>query len=231
MQDYEKLGVFYLGRHVDPATRKTLQDLFLYPSNHLVTHALCLGMTGSGKTGLGISLIEEAAIDSIPCIVVDPKGDLANLLLTFPDLSADDFTPWVLPEEAEKLQMPVEQYAGQQAQTWKQGLEQSHQSGERIRRLKEAASFTVYTPGSNSARNLSLLSSLTAPDPRIVSDEEAFREQVESTVASLLVLLSDGENQSAADESKEAVLLSSILQDQWIKQRPVEIPRLLELIQ
>src|SRR3954453_15059607 len=99
MTDFEKLGVFYLGRHYDPAAARTTADLVLYDSRDLVTHAVCVGMTGSGKTGLGIALIEEAAIDGVPVLAIDPKGDLANLLLTFPDMSAEAFAPWVTPSD------------------------------------------------------------------------------------------------------------------------------------
>ena len=106
MQDYEKLGVFYLGRHYDLKKKKAKADLLLYESKHLVTHGLVVGMTGSGKTGLCFDIIEEAAIDGIPAILIDPKGDLANLLLTFPELRAEDFTPWVNEDEARKQAVP-----------------------------------------------------------------------------------------------------------------------------
>src|SRR3954453_908268 len=102
MRDFEKLGVFYLGRRYEPATKKTTDDLILYDSKDLVTHALCVGMTGSGKTGLGIALIEEAAFDGGPVIVIDPKGDLTNLLLTFPNLSPEEFLPWVNEDDARR---------------------------------------------------------------------------------------------------------------------------------
>src|SRR5205809_1805765 len=102
MRDFEKLGVFYLGRRYEPATKKTTDDLILYDSRDLVTHALCVGMTGSGKTGLGIAVIEEAAIDSVPVIVIDPKGDLTNLLLTFPQLRPEDFQPWINEDDARR---------------------------------------------------------------------------------------------------------------------------------
>ena len=91
MQDFEKLGQFYLGRHHDLQQKQPTGELLLYDSRDLVTHALCVGMTGSGKTGLCLALIEEAAIDGVPCLVIDPKGDLTNLLLTFPDLAPADF--------------------------------------------------------------------------------------------------------------------------------------------
>src|SRR6185369_11195271 len=131
MQDFEKLGVFYLGR------QKTSDDLLLYDSKDLVTHAVCVGMTGSGKTGLCITLLEEAAIDNIPAIIIDPKGDLSNLLLTFPNLAPEDFAPWV--NEGDPAQV---------AKLWQEGLAKWGQDGARIKRLRDAADFRIYTPGS-----------------------------------------------------------------------------------
>ena len=147
MDNYEKLGAFYLGRAYDLAEKKGREgELTLYDSKDLVTHAVCVGMTGSGKTGLCIGLLEEAAIDGIPAIVIDPKGDLPNLLLTFPELGAADFTPWVNEDDARKKGLSVDEYGGQQAELWKKGLAGWGQSGERIRRLRESADFAVYTP-------------------------------------------------------------------------------------
>src|SRR5512138_1644032 len=113
MQDYEKLGVFYLGREYDLAQRKRGDGLLLYDSRDLVTHAVCVGMTGSGKTGLCIGLIEEGAIDGIPAIVIDPKGDLGNLLLTFPELRAEDFAPWVSKDDARRKGLSTVDFAAQ----------------------------------------------------------------------------------------------------------------------
>src|SRR6187401_2185305 len=121
MKDFEKLGVFYLGRESDPAG-KVLGEPVLYDSRHLVTHALCVGMTGSGKTGMCLALIEEAAIDGVPCLVIDPKGDLSNLLLTFPYLAPEDFAPWVNEDVARRNGQSVEQFAADQAALWKKGL-------------------------------------------------------------------------------------------------------------
>src|SRR6187551_2840606 len=130
-KDYEKLGAFYLGREFDPAAGSLKDDLVLYDSKDLTTHAVCVGMTGSGKTGLCISLLEEAAIDGIPALVIDPKGDLSNLLLTFPNLAPEDFKPWVNTEDP-----------AQQAELWKKGLAKWGQDGARIAALKAAADFT-----------------------------------------------------------------------------------------
>ena len=162
MQDFEKLGVFYLGRLYDVQSKSKLEDLLLYDSKDLVTHAICIGMTGSGKTGLCISLIEEAAIDGIPTIAIDPKGDITNLLLTFPELKSNDFAPWINKEDAHKKDMSPESYAEQQADLWRNGLLKWGQDGKRIQRLRESADFTVFTPGSNSGFPISILKSFAA---------------------------------------------------------------------
>jgi len=122
MEDYEKLGAFYLGRPYDLKEKKPKDGILLYDSKDLVTHAVCVGMTGSGKTGLCIALLEEAAIDGIPAIIIDPKGDLTNLLLTFPDLKPEDFVPWVNEEDAQKKNLSTADYAAQQAELWTSGL-------------------------------------------------------------------------------------------------------------
>ena len=115
MPDFEKLGTFYLGRPYDLDNKSAKPGLLLYDSKDLVTHAVCVGMTGSGKTGLCIGLLEEAAIESIPAIVIDPKGDIANLLLTFPDLRGSDFLPWIHHDDAKKKELSVEAFADKEA--------------------------------------------------------------------------------------------------------------------
>ena len=149
MENYEKLGSFYLGHVYDMNASKTTDELLLYDSKDLVTHAVCVGMTGSGKTGLCISLIEEAAIDGVPSILIDPKGDLTNLLLTFPNLSGQDFLPWINLDDAQQKGMSPQDYANKQADTWKNGLASWGEDGARIQRLRDAADFMIYTPGSN----------------------------------------------------------------------------------
>ena len=149
LPSYEKLGVFYLGREYDPKSQ-ALGDELLYDSRDLTTHAVCIGMTGSGKTGLCLSLLEEAAIDGVPAIAIDPKGDIGNLLLTFPDLKAADFQPWVDTGEASRKGQSVEDFASATAETWRKGLAEWNQDGARIQRLRDAAEVAIYTPGSNS---------------------------------------------------------------------------------
>ncbi len=146
--DYEKLGVFYLGRRFDRAAGKVTAENYLYDSKDLTTHAVCAGMTGSGKTGLCISLLEEAALDGIPAIAIDPKGDLANLMLLFPDLAARDFEPWVDPAEARRRGQDAAAYAAGVAAQWRDGLAQWGQDGGRIARLRAACDIAIYTPGS-----------------------------------------------------------------------------------
>lgn len=228
MQDFDKLGVFYLGRTYDALKRARLEDLLLYDSKDLVTHAVCIGMTGSGKTGLCISIIEEAAIDGVPSIVIDPKGDIANLLLTFPDLKGQDFMPWINEEDALKKGFSAQDFAVQQADFWKEGLMKWGQDGERIRRLRNSADFAIYTPGSSAGLPISIMKSFEAPPEAIRLDEELLQEQINITVTSLLTLL--GINADPI-KSREHILLSNILADTWRRGENVDLGRLIQLIQ
>ena len=147
MQDFEKLGVFYLGREA-PKDRQA-EKLVLYDSRDLLTHAVCVGMTGSGKTGLCIDLIEEAAIDGIASVLIDPKGDLTNLLLTFPELRPADFRPWINEDEARTKGKSADEFAVDQSDLWRNGLKEWGEDGARIGRLRDAADFRIYTPASS----------------------------------------------------------------------------------
>jgi hypothetical protein len=222
MQDFEKLGVFYLGRRFDVDTKKAADDLVLYDSKDLVTHALCVGMTGSGKTGLGIAVIEEAAIDAVPVIVIDPKGDLTNLLLTFPDLRADDFAAWVNEDDARRAGRSVAEFAADQAERWRKGLGDWGQDGARIRRLRDAAEFRLYTPGSTAGLPVSVITSFARP---ALDDPELVRERVQTAVSSLLALAGIP---AEPLKSPEHILLSTILLSAW---QAGESPDLATLIQ
>jgi hypothetical protein len=218
MQEFEKLGAFYLGRPYDLAQKKPKEGLLLYDSKDLVTHAVCVGMTGSGKTGLCITLLEEAAIDSIPAIVIDPKGDLSNLLLTFPNLSPEDFAPWT--NEGED--------AAKTAELWKDGLASWGEDGDRIRRLREAAEFRIYTPGSNAGIPVSILKSFDAPNETVRQDSELLAERINTTATSLLGLIG-----VTADplRSREHILISNILHQEWSNGRNLDVAALIQQIQ
>lgn len=219
MQDFEKLGVFYVGRD------KAAGEPLLYDSRDLVTHAVCVGMTGSGKTGLCIGLLEEAAIDGIPAVVIDPKGDIANLLLQFPELQPADFAPWVNEEDAKRQNMTPDQFAAGQAELWRKGLESWGQSGERIRLLQSSADFAVYTPGSGAGLPLSVLKSF---DPPQTDDAELVRDRITATATAVLSLLGiDAEPM----KSREHILLSNILENAWRDGRSLTIEGLIHDIQ
>lgn len=228
MEDFEKLGAFYLGRTYDLGSKQRRDNLVLYDSKDLVTHAVCVGMTGSGKTGLCIGLLEEAAIDGVPAIVIDPKGDLANLLLTFPDLHANDFLPWINQEDAQKKNLSAADYASAQAETWKKGLAEWGQDGARIKRLREAADFRIYTPGSNAGVPVSILKSFAAPPPAVREDSELLAERVNTTVTSLLGLLGIDADPI---KSREHILISNILNSAWAAGRDLDIAGLIQQIQ
>ncbi len=228
VQDFEKLGVFYLGRPYDLKTGKPRQGLLLYDSRDLLTHAVCIGMTGSGKTGLCLALLEEALIDGIPALVIDPKGDLPNLLLTFPDLRAEDFAPWVSEEDARKQGLTIEAYAEQQAALWKKGLAGWGQGGERIQRLRDAADLAIYTPGSSAGLPVSVLKSFAAPAAAVVQDADLLHERIRTSATSLLALLG-----IEADplRSREHILISKILEATWKQGKDLDLAALIQHIQ
>lgn len=220
MQDFEKLGVFYMGR--------TEQGPLLLDSKDLVTHAVCVGMTGSGKTGLCVGLLEEAAIDGIPAIVIDPKGDLANLLLQFPDLEPGDFLPWVNEDDARKKGISKEQLAAETAGKWKSGLEGWGQDGARIQRLKDAADFTVYTPGSTAGVPVNVLRSFSAPPAQMRDDREAVRGRIQSTATALLALMNIDADPM---QSREFILIAKLLETSWEQGTDLDLATLITQIQ
>jgi hypothetical protein len=228
MQDFEKLGVFYLGRVFDAEAGKGTDDLVLYDSRDLTTHAVCVGMTGSGKTGLCIALLEEAALDGIPSLVIDPKGDLGNLLLTFPDLRPEDFRPWINEDDARRKGLSPDEFAAQQAEIWRKGLESWGESGERIRRLREAAEFAIYTPGSRSGLPLSVVASFAAPPASVLDDGDLLRQRVSTTATSLLGLVGIDADPI---QSREHILLSNLFERAWTAGEDLDLGKLIARIQ
>ena len=228
MQNFEKLGAFYLGREYDLANDQSTEDLLLYDSKDLTTHAVVVGMTGSGKTGLCLGLLEEAGLDRIPAIVIDPKGDIANLLLTFPDLAAEDFRPWVDEIQATREGVSVEQFAADEAKKWKNGLESWGQTGERIRKLRETVDMRIYTPGSNAGRPVTILKSFDAPAQQVIDDSDALRERISSATSGLLALLGIDADPI---RSREHIFISNILDTSWRKGENLDLGQLIGQIQ
>ncbi|HET9693472.1 MAG TPA: hypothetical protein VFP48_03735 [Steroidobacteraceae bacterium] len=224
---YERLGGFYLGREYDPATQQLGAEV-LYDSRDLTTHAVCIGMTGSGKTGLCLSLLEEAAIDGIPALAIDPKGDIANLALTFPQLRPEDFRPWVDPGEASRKGLSLDEFAASTAEGWRKGLEEWGEDGTRIQRLRDAASVTIYTPGSSAGRPLSILRSFAAPDAAVAADATALKERAGSAVAGLLGLLGVDADPI---RSREYILLCALLDAAWRRGESLDLATLIRSVQ
>ena len=212
----ENLKLFYIGlKDKEP---------FFYKNKDLTTHAAIIGMTGSGKTGLGITLLEEACIDNIPSIIIDPKGDITNLALTFPQMRAEDFLPYVDEAEAANKGQSVEEFAAAQAELWRNGIESSFQDLERVKILKDSASFNIYTPKSSSGIGVALLSDFACPN---ISDEEIFSNYINSLAASVLSLI----GMSSEDmSSKEQLLISTIFESKFKEQKDVSIEELINFI-
>lgn len=224
---YEKLGQFYLGREVGADGKSDGQPL-LYESANLTTHGVCVGMTGSGKTGLCLALLEEAAMDGIPALIVDPKGDLGNLLLTFPEMRGEDFAPWASEEDARKAGVSVTEFGAAEARKWKDGLAEWGQTPERVAALRAKADIAIYTPGSNAGIPLSILRSFDAPGPAVADDAELLAERVKSTASGLLGLLGIDADPL---RSREFSLLAGILQDAWNRGQSPDLAALIGAVQ
>lgn len=224
---YEKLGLFYLGRELDIETMTPSSAPLLYRNRDLTTHGAIIGMTGSGKTGLGIGIIEEAIMDNIPSIIIDPKGDMGNLLLQFTDLAPDDFKPWLDASEAAGKGLSVDEYAEQTAASWQKGLAAWDQDTSRIASLASKTSMTIYTPGSSAGVAVSVLSGFDAPDAQVIEDTDTFNSLVNSTATSLLALINVKGDPLL---SKEHILISSVLMQCWRNGQNLSMEQLIGLI-
>ena len=228
MTAYEKLGVFYLGKAFDMGSRKLREDLVLYDSKDLTTHAVIIGMTGSGKTGLALGLLEEALIDNIPVIAIDPKGDLPNLLLSFPNLSAEEFLPWVDEQEALAAGLTRQQFASKQADLWRKGLADWDQGPERIARLRSSAEFAVYTPGSRAGLPVNALGSFAPPAGAMAEDRDLLRDRIQATATSLLALAGI---EADPITSREHILLANLFSALWSQNKGFDLAGLVRAIQ
>jgi len=228
MEEFELPGKFYLGRRYDPDTRETTLENLLYDSRDLVTHGVCVGMTGSGKTGLCIDLLEEAALDDIPSIIIDPKGDITNLLLLFPELRPEDFRPWINPEDARRKGLTPDEYAVKIADTWRNGLAKWGEGPDRIKRLRESADFLVYTPGSDAGFPVSILQTLKAPSLSWDTEAENLRAKITGTVSALLGLIGI---QADPVRSREHILLANIFEHAWKAGEDLDLAKLILAVQ
>lgn len=222
-------GKFYLGKPWEAATGKLADEALLYDSEDLTTHAVVVGMTGSGKTGLCVGLLEEAALNGVPALMIDPKGDLTNLLLHFPNLEPADFRPWVNPDAARKDGKTVEEAAAETAAMWQKGLADWGIEPARIRALADSVQFTIYTPGSTAGVPLSVLASLGAPGVPWQGNEEVLGEQISGTVTALLGLT--GLKDIDPVQSREHILLSNILANAWSQDHDLDLGELIMQIQ
>ncbi len=216
---------FYIGRRVEPDTGETTEEAYTYDPDDLTTHAVVVGMTGSGKTGLCLDIMEEAALNNLPAILIDPKGDITNLLLHFPDMLPEDFKPWINADNARRDGVTVEQAAADTANMWKNGLEGWGIGSDRIQRLKESVDRTVYTPGSTSGKPISILASLKAPQANWHANQEVLLEQIEGTVTALLSLIGLDDIDPISDP--EHILLSKIIADSWAEGKDVDMGELI----
>ena len=218
-------GKFYLGRITDPKTGETGADPLLYDPDDLTTHAVVVGMTGSGKTGLCLDLLEEAALNKIPALMIDPKGDITNALLHFPDLAAADFQPWVNADVARREGKSAAQAAEDTAALWRNGLAKWDITPDRIRALKESVKFAVFTPGSDAGLPVSILASLEAPDIPWETNKELLREKIAGTVTAVLGLI--GLQDIDPVRSREHILLSNIFEGAWSQGKDLDLSELI----
>ncbi len=219
---YEKLGLFYLGKDVDKTSMEATDALTLLKNKHFTTHAAIIGMTGSGKTGLGVDIIEEAAIDNIPSIVIDPKGDMGDLCLTDPNFNPKTFEPWV-EDEAKAKETNVSSYAAKISAVWKEGVESWGQDSSRVEKFHNIKK-TIYTPGSSAGVAINIMSSLETPPAEIMEESDIFTSYLKSTVVGLLSLVG-----IVADplDSKEYILLAQILTKAWLADENMSIEQII----
>jgi hypothetical protein len=222
-------GNFFLGRIHDAQAGETSDQYLLYEPDDLTTHAVVVGMTGSGKTGLCIDLLEEAALNNIPALMIDPKGDITNTLLHFPNLLPEDFQPWVNPDEARREGKTIQQAAADAAALWTNGLGKWDIGADRLKRLEQSAYFAVYTPGSNAGIPVSILASLKAPEIPWLENVEVLREKISGTVTALLGLV--GLTDIDPVRSREHILLSNIFESAWSQSQDLSLGELILQIQ
>jgi len=231
---FDQPGKLYLGREFDLGRNQPTQTPLLLNARDLTTHAVCLGMTGTGKTGLGICVLEEVLLQDVPCIILDPKGDITNLVLAFPELAPANFRPWVDEDEAHRLGLSTDQLAEQTAQRWKAGLASWDIEPERIRKLRDRVAFNIYTPGSNTGIPVNVLQNFNPPtDDKLTwaRNAETLRERIAQIVSALLDLVGFDGDRADPVKSREHILLSTLFESAWRVGHRVDIPLLIQMVQ
>ena len=224
----ELMGSFYLGAKYDLNKNEHTDELVHYDARDLTTHAVCVGMTGSGKTGLCVGLLEEAALDKVPALIIDPKGDMTNLLLQFEELAPSDFKKWINQDDASRKGMTTDEYAQKISNTWKKGLSSWGQGSDRIKKLKSMVDYTIYTPGSSSGIPVNIMGSFAAPGLDFESNAEVLRERIQGTVAALLGMIGSKEDPV---RSREGILLSTIFEHFWRLNEDLDLTKIIHSIQ
>ncbi|MGD8732654.1 MAG: DUF87 domain-containing protein, partial [Anaerolineales bacterium] len=223
--DTDKL---FIGRRYDLKKSEMLEEPLLYDPDDLTTHGVVVGMTGSGKTGLCVDILEEAALQDIPALIIDPKGDIANLLLHFPDLKAEDFEPWVDPDEARRENISPSELAERISKLWNDGLDSWGIGSERIQKVMDAVDYAVYSPGSDAGIPVSIMASLEAPDLEWKGNQEAIREKISSTVTALLGLVGV---EADPVQSREHILVANLFEGSWKENQDMDLTGLIGQIQ
>ncbi len=216
----------FVGGDIEPATHQKTDKNVVLSSSDFTTHGVIVGMTGSGKTGLGVVLVEEVLNAGIPALLIDPKGDLTNLCLTFPNLAPTDFQPWVNEGDATKAGLSVPDFAAAQAKSWTDGLAVWGMGAPNIAALRQRTELTVYTPGSNGGVGLNIVGSLQAPAD--VSDAEVVGDEIEGFVSGLLGLVGIDADPLV---SREHILLSNLVMNEWSNGRHLDLPTLVGMVQ
>lgn len=221
-------GKFYIGREYDLAAQKTLDTPVHYDCDDLITHGVIVGMTGSGKTGLGVDILEEAALQGLPAIIIDPKGDISNLPLHFPDFRPGDFEAWIDPAEAKRSGKSIEALAEELSLRWREGLQVWGLSGEDVERVKNSVAYTIFTPGSTAGVPVDILTSLKPPDLPWEENRELLLDKVSSTTTALLTLVGV---EADPVRSREHILLANIFEEAWKSAHDLDLPTLIQHIQ